>query len=344
MRILRIAALLMPLLTVPPISGAQTPVPDSTAAEPPTRTMTGTVLSVHEKAGEIIVQAADGKSIKICNVFPYVGEISEYLAVTVRGADFAARLRNVAHFRQGDSVKIFYREGRALIDSMLVTPSSELGVTAELVRKAQMRLDEFGYAAGPADGLLGPETRTALGAYQRDHGIPQTALLDGPTLEALLGYGAQPQSGGSAPEGSGSQPGDNGSGSEASRPTPGAGGSGSQVGAGAAPASVAVVAAIDAVVHAAGEATLEVRNAVVDTAYDFAAEQAPEAKDIAPSEWIGVALFFGSDWGRAGGIEFRGGMIGHCQRFPLYVREGTRARVAGQVYAHTNGAWLAAPD
>lgn len=93
-----------------------------------------------------------------------------------------------------------------------------------------------------------------------------------------------------------------------------------------------------------GDATLEFENAVEDAAYDFAAEQAPTTKAIVPGDWIGVVLFFGDDWGRAGGIEFMDGMIGHCPQFPAHVREGTRARVAGQVYAYANGAWLVAPD
>ncbi len=40
-----------------------------------------------------------------------------------------------------------------------------------LVRQIQAALVDRGYDPGPIDGLSGPRTRAAIGAYQRDHGL-----------------------------------------------------------------------------------------------------------------------------------------------------------------------------
>ena len=49
----------------------------------------------------------------------------------------------------------------------------------------QTALQEQGYYNDAVDGLIGPRTRAALSAFQRDRGLPITAAIDGPTLQAL---------------------------------------------------------------------------------------------------------------------------------------------------------------
>ena len=49
----------------------------------------------------------------------------------------------------------------------------------------QIALREEGYYRGEIDGLIGPETRDALAAYQRDHGLVITSAVDEPTLVTL---------------------------------------------------------------------------------------------------------------------------------------------------------------
>jgi hypothetical protein len=58
----------------------------------------------------------------------------------------------------------------------------------QVVANVQSSLQEQGYYTGEIDGLLGPLTRAALAAYQRDHGLYMTAAIDQPTL-ASLGLG-----------------------------------------------------------------------------------------------------------------------------------------------------------
>jgi Putative peptidoglycan binding domain len=55
----------------------------------------------------------------------------------------------------------------------------------QVIANVQTALAEQGYYRDAVDGLIGPNTRAALSAYQRDHGLPITAAIDGPTLQSL---------------------------------------------------------------------------------------------------------------------------------------------------------------
>lgn len=55
----------------------------------------------------------------------------------------------------------------------------------QVIANVQSSLQEQGYYTGEIDGLLGPLTRAALAAYQRDHGLYMTAAIDQPTLASL---------------------------------------------------------------------------------------------------------------------------------------------------------------
>jgi hypothetical protein len=64
-------------------------------------------------------------------------------------------------------------------------PLGEPGDQQARVRQVQRRLLEAGFAPGDIDGVLGPQTRTALRQYQAKHGLPKTGDLDEATLRAL---------------------------------------------------------------------------------------------------------------------------------------------------------------
>lgn len=53
------------------------------------------------------------------------------------------------------------------------------------LRQAQQRLAELGYHPGPADGAAGPRTASALRAFQKDRGLPESGRLDNATRRAL---------------------------------------------------------------------------------------------------------------------------------------------------------------
>jgi len=55
----------------------------------------------------------------------------------------------------------------------------------QVLENVQVALRDQGYYAGAIDGLVGPQTRAALAAFQRDHGLVVTAAVDEPTLVTL---------------------------------------------------------------------------------------------------------------------------------------------------------------
>ena len=55
----------------------------------------------------------------------------------------------------------------------------------QVIANVQSALQEQGYYRDAVDGLIGPNTRAALSNFQRDRGLPITAAIDGPTLQAL---------------------------------------------------------------------------------------------------------------------------------------------------------------
>lgn len=56
-----------------------------------------------------------------------------------------------------------------------------------IVVEAQRLLNERGYDAGAADGLVGPRTTRAILAYQADHGLHRTGYVDDELLASLRG-------------------------------------------------------------------------------------------------------------------------------------------------------------
>lgn len=55
----------------------------------------------------------------------------------------------------------------------------------EVISSVQSALQEEGYYFGAVDGELGPLTRQALAAWQRDHGLAITTVVDEPTMQSL---------------------------------------------------------------------------------------------------------------------------------------------------------------
>jgi len=55
----------------------------------------------------------------------------------------------------------------------------------QVTMNVQIALQDDGYYSGDVDGLVGPKTRDALGAYQTDHDLEVTSAIDEPTVESL---------------------------------------------------------------------------------------------------------------------------------------------------------------
>ena len=60
-----------------------------------------------------------------------------------------------------------------------------LNLNSDQIRQIQQKLDESGFKAGQADGVLGRETENALRDFQKQKGLQQSGQPDNETLSAL---------------------------------------------------------------------------------------------------------------------------------------------------------------
>lgn len=70
------------------------------------------------------------------------------------------------------------------------------GSSGDRVREAQKRLNDWGYYAGPVDGVYGPQTYRGIRQFQRKHGLTIDGII-GPSTANALGIslgGSQTQS------------------------------------------------------------------------------------------------------------------------------------------------------
>lgn len=61
----------------------------------------------------------------------------------------------------------------------------ESHASSSVIRKAQQKLSDAGHDAGPADGIMGPQTAQALKNFQQAKGLEASGRLDQRTLAEL---------------------------------------------------------------------------------------------------------------------------------------------------------------
>jgi putative peptidoglycan binding protein len=59
-------------------------------------------------------------------------------------------------------------------------------VSESQIQQAQQQLKSAGLYRGQVDGVMGPETQTALSRFQHQKGLPETAQLDQQTMNQLM--------------------------------------------------------------------------------------------------------------------------------------------------------------
>ena len=63
--------------------------------------------------------------------------------------------------------------------------SGPVNLSRDEIRRLQMALNQKGFMVGKPDGVLGPRTRNALIAFQRQQGLEATGKIDQPSIAAL---------------------------------------------------------------------------------------------------------------------------------------------------------------
>ncbi|HZU91570.1 MAG TPA: peptidoglycan-binding protein [Stellaceae bacterium] len=91
-------------------------------------------------------------------------------------------------------------------------------LSKQQLMQVQRQLKEAGLYKGRVDGMMGPETKQAIQAFQQQNGLQQTGTLDQQTLSALNNKGANGSGASMAP---GAQPSNAGAtGNETNNPSP----------------------------------------------------------------------------------------------------------------------------
>ena len=78
-----------------------------------------------------------------------------------------------------------YRSSRTSYPSNYSSYSSRSSYSDDLAEDVQRALRRSGYYYGDIDGDIGPESRAAIYAYQRDRGLPATGRIDSSLLRSL---------------------------------------------------------------------------------------------------------------------------------------------------------------
>lgn len=76
-------------------------------------------------------------------------------------------------------------------DTIVQPIAKPVKITPSVVKATQQKLTEDGYQPGPADGVMGPNTRAALQKFQSDQGLNASGRLDQETLAKLNVGGMQ---------------------------------------------------------------------------------------------------------------------------------------------------------
>lgn len=99
---------------------------------------------------------------------------------------FAKLYNGPAYKRNNYDVKMRAAH-KKFIQSAPLTNSAinESKASADVIKFVQMRLNQLGFKAGKADGILGPNTKGAIMAYQKKNGLPLQFYFDDVLLEKL---------------------------------------------------------------------------------------------------------------------------------------------------------------
>ncbi|MEX2616165.1 MAG: peptidoglycan-binding protein [Alphaproteobacteria bacterium] len=93
----------------------------------------------------------------------------------------------------GDAIRAYQRDrGDAITGQATEELAAQLSegvatsvATPENIRKVQQALNRRGYSVGPADGVMGPSTRSAISRYRQENDLPVSSDLSAALLESL---------------------------------------------------------------------------------------------------------------------------------------------------------------
>jgi len=120
-------------------------------------------------------------------------ENREIVTTGVRAPKAAAELLallNKHSAREGQNVSSAANPNEEIKTSPLRTRESPAAMSREDIKQAQKSLNDKGFDAGPADGVMGSRTRAGIRQFQKSENLPVTGRLDAETA-GKLGVGPE---------------------------------------------------------------------------------------------------------------------------------------------------------
>jgi peptidoglycan hydrolase-like protein with peptidoglycan-binding domain len=88
-------------------------------------------------------------------------------------------------FNKSRWTRIFLASLMTGLVALMLSPLASADKSSESVKRTQQALADKGYDPGPIDGVMGHQTRAAIGKYQKDQDLPVTNHLNDKTADKL---------------------------------------------------------------------------------------------------------------------------------------------------------------
>jgi peptidoglycan hydrolase-like protein with peptidoglycan-binding domain len=107
------------------------------------------------------------------------------LAIAGTAALSLGALTTAAHAGGDKQAQRGVDQSQAQFGSQQGQMQAQAGHSSDVVKQVQQKLSAEGHNVGPADGILGPQTKEGIKAFQQSKGLQATGQLDQRTLAAL---------------------------------------------------------------------------------------------------------------------------------------------------------------
>lgn len=128
-----------------------------------------------EKCGDAIASAILGKQLSGTSKSP-TGKSSS-------GSDWVLRLQKECNAQKFSNQRVDGIPGK---NTLAGCPICQKGANGNITRLIQEKLNSLGYNCGAVDGIFGNETKKAVTAFQKKHGLSADGIVGKSTWKALL--------------------------------------------------------------------------------------------------------------------------------------------------------------
>lgn len=120
-----------------------------------------------------------------------LGRLTERTFGPILGLGFLAAIGgSLGHCGTSQSTKLEQVQPPRQLPQTQTLPTQAAALTNDELKELQMLLNTLGFNAGPADGISGPQTQSAIGRYDAARSLPQRGTPDRQLLDRLRKEGS----------------------------------------------------------------------------------------------------------------------------------------------------------